>query len=355
MHAEYLTGPIAGASVQYREMQSMKLSTLTKAVAGGVAFSALMAGVAFADAALVYDGGGKFDKSFNEAAYMGAEKFKAEGGAYQDLEISGDAMREQAVRQFAARGNNPIVLPGFSWETALRTVAPEFPDTKFTIIDTVVDLPNVQSVVFKEQEGSYLVGILAAMKSESGKIGVVPAFNFDLLEAFACGYAQGAKSVNPDIKITEAYTGTTPAAWNDPVTAGELAQASMDGGSDIVYAAAGGSGLGVLQAMADAGKYSIGVDSNQNYLHPGSVMTSMLKRVDTAIITAFTEAGDDATFKPGVKILGLAEEGVDYAIDDNNKDLVSAEEIAQLDDLKAKIIAGEISVHDYTTDSACPL
>ena len=117
----------------------MTFSTFTKAVAGGVALSAVLTGAALADPALIYDGGGKFDKSFNEAAYNGAEMFKAEGGAYQDLEISGDAMREQAIRQFAARGNNPIVMPGFSWETALKVVAPEFPDTKFTIIDTVVD------------------------------------------------------------------------------------------------------------------------------------------------------------------------------------------------------------------------
>nr|WP_232846788.1 BMP family ABC transporter substrate-binding protein [Devosia beringensis] len=312
-----------------------------------------MAGVAFADGALVYDGGGKFDKSFNEAAYTGAEKFKAEGGAYQDLEISGDAMREQAVRQFAARGNNPIVLPGFSWETALRTVAPEFPDTKFTIIDTVVDLPNVQSVVFKEQEGSYLVGILAAMKSESGKIGVVPAFNFDLLEAFACGYAQGAKSVNPDIEVLETYVGTGFEAFNDPVKATEVAKSQLDQGVDVIFQVAGGAGAGVLQAAADAGKFGIGVDSNQNHLHAGSVLTSMTKRVDVATYNAM-KGVEDGTWAPGLIVLGLAEEGVGAAMDDNNAALITPEMQAAVEKATADIISGAVTVHDFRSDKQCP-
>lgn len=331
----------------------MKFSFLSKAVLGGVALSAVMTGAALADGALVYDGGGKFDKSFNEAAYNGAEKFKAEGGAYQDLEISGDAMREQAIRQFASRGNNPIVLPGFSWETALRAVAPEFPDTQFTIIDTVVDLPNVQSVVFKEHEGSYLVGILAAMKSESGKIGVVPAFNFDLLEAFACGYAQGAKSVNPDIEVLETYVGTGFDAFNDPVKATEVAKSQLDQGVDVIFQVSGGSGAGVLQAAADAGKYGIGVDSNQNHLHPGSVLTSMLKRVDVATYNAMKGVAD-GTWEPGVIVLGLAEEGVGAAFDENNAPLITDEMKAAVEKASADIISGAVTVHDFRTDKTCP-
>jgi basic membrane protein A len=331
----------------------MKISTLTKAITGGVALSALMAGAAFADGALVYDGGGKFDKSFNEAAYTGAERFKAEGGAYQDLEISGDAMREQAVRQFASRGNNPIVLPGFSWETALRAVAPEFPDTSFTIIDTVVDLPNVQSVVFKEQEGSYLVGILAAMKSETGKIGVVPAFNFDLLEAFACGYAQGAKSVNPDIEVLETYVGTGFEAFNDPVKATEVAKSQLDQGVDVIFQVAGGAGAGVLQAAADAGKFSIGVDSNQNHLHPGSVLTSMVKQVDVATYNAM-KGVEDGTWEPGLVVLGLAEGGVGAAFDDSNASLITPEMTAAVEQATADIISGAVTVHDFRDDKQCP-
>jgi basic membrane protein A len=334
----------------------MKFSTITKAIAGGVALSAILTGAAFADPAVIYDLGGKFDKSFNEAAYNGAEAWKtATGGTYLDLELQNDAQREQALRRFAGQGANPIVMAGFSWTAALTAVAPEFPDTNFVVIDTVVDAPNVQSILFDEHTGSFLVGALAAMKSETGTVGFVGGMDVPIIHKFYCGYAQGAKAVNPDVTLIENYTGTTPAAWNDPVTAGELAKAAVDAGADVIFAAAGGSGLGVLQAMKDAGKYSIGVDSNQNYLQPGSVLTSMLKRVDVAVQTAMTEAGDDATFKPGVTILGLANDGVGYAVDDNNKDLVSAEDIAALDDLKAKIIAGEITVHDYTTDSTCPL
>uniref|UniRef100_UPI003899416A BMP family lipoprotein n=1 Tax=Devosia oryziradicis TaxID=2801335 RepID=UPI003899416A len=329
---------------------------MTKAIAGGVALSAILTGAAFADPAIIYDLGGKFDKSFNEAAYNGAEAWKAaSGGTYIDLELQNDAQREQALRRFAGQGANPIVMAGFSWTAALTAVAPEFPDTNFVVIDTVVDAPNVQSILFDEHTGSFLVGALAAMKSETGTVGFVGGMDVPIIHKFYCGYAQGAKAVNPDVKLIENYTGTTPAAWNDPVTAGELAKAAVDAGADVIFAAAGGSGLGVLQAMKDAGKYSIGVDSNQNYLQPGSVLTSMLKRVDVAVQTALTEAGDDATFKPGITILGLDNDGVGYAVDDNNKDLVTAEDIAALDDLKAKIIAGEIEVHDYTTDSTCPL
>ncbi len=334
----------------------MKFSTFTKAIAGGVALSAILTGAALADPAVIYDLGGKFDKSFNEAAFNGAEAWKAaSGGTYLDLELQNDAQREQALRRFAGQGANPIVMAGFSWTAALTAVAPEFPDVNFVVIDTVVDAPNVQSILFDEHTGSFLVGALAAMKSETGTVGFVGGMDVPIIHKFYCGYAQGAKAVNPDVTLIENYTGTTPAAWNDPVTAGELAKAAVDAGADVIFAAAGGSGLGVLQAMKDAGKYSIGVDSNQNYLQPGSVLTSMLKRVDVAVQTALTEAGDDATFKPGITILGLGNDGVGYAVDDNNKDLVTAEDIAALDDLKAKIIAGEIAVHDYTTDSTCPL
>lgn len=334
----------------------MKFSTFTKAVAGGVALSAILTGTAFADPAIIYDLGGKFDKSFNEAAYNGAEAWKKEtGGSFLDLELQNDAQREQALRRFAGSGANPIVMAGFSWTAALSAVAPEFADTNFVVIDAVVDAPNVQSIIFDEHTGSFLVGALAALKSETGTVGFVGGMDVPLIHKFYCGYAQGAKAVNPDIKVIENYTGTTPAAWNDPVTAGELTKAAIDNGADVIFAAAGGSGLGVLQAAKDAGKFSIGVDSNQNYLQPGSVLTSMLKRVDVAVQTALTEAGDDATFKPGLSVLGLAENGVGYSLDDNNASLITDDMKAKVDELSAQIQAGTLVVHDYTTDSTCPL
>jgi basic membrane protein A len=349
-------GGFGRAALRQRETTSMKhLSKHLGALAAGIAAGALIAGAALADPAVIFDLGGKFDKSFNEAAFNGAERWKAEtGGTYAELELQNDAQREQALRRFASQGNNPVIMAGFSQATALGVVAPEFPDTNFVIIDAVVEAPNVQSIIFDEHTGSFLVGALAALKSTTGTVGFVGGMDVPIIHKFFCGYAQGVKAVNPDATVIENYTGTTPAAWNDPVTAGELAKAQFDAGADVVFAAAGGSGLGVLQAAKDEGKLAIGVDSNQNYLQPGSVLTSMLKRVDNAVYTALKEAGDDATFKPGLTILGLAEDGVGYSVDEHNQALLTDDMKAKADELRAKIISGEITVHDYMADSTCP-
>ena len=302
---------------------------------------------------LLFDLGGKFDKSFNEASFGGAEKFKAETGIeYVEFEISNDAQREQALRRFAEDGRNPIVMAGFSWASALEKVATDFPDTKFAIIDMVVEQPNVRSVVFKEQEGSYVVGVLAALASQTKKVGFIGGMDIPLIRKFGCGYVGGAKAAGAT-DVIQNMTGDTPAAWNDPTKGGEIAKSQIDQGADVIYAAAGGTGVGVLQAAADAGKLGIGVDSNQNGLQPGKVLTSMVKRVDVAVYNAFMDAKNDA-FTAGFNNLGLAEGGVDYAMDDNNKDLVTAEMKAAADKAKADIIAGTIQVHDYMSDNACP-
>ena len=303
--------------------------------------------------AILYDLGGKFDKSFNEAAYHGAEKFKAETGtAYVEFEVSNASQREQALRRFAEDGRNPIVMAGFAWEDALKKVAAEYPDLNFAIIDDAVDLPNVRSLVFKENEGSYLVGILAAMASKSKKVGFVGGMDIPLIRKFECGYVGGAKSAGAT-EVIQNMTGDTPAAWNDPAKGGEIAKTQIDQGADVVYAAAGGTGVGVLQAAADAGKLGIGVDSNQNGLQPGKVLTSMMKRVDVAVYNTFMD-GKNGTFKGGLENLGLKEAGVDYAMDDNNKALVTPEMKAAVEKAKADIISGKIQVHDYTADNACP-
>jgi basic membrane protein A len=304
--------------------------------------------------AVIFDLGGKFDRSFNQASFEGAERFKKETGIeYREFELQSDAQREQALRRFAEQGNDPIVVAGFSYESAMKTVAPEFPDTHFAIIDAVVDLPNVRSVVFKEEEGSYLVGMLAAMKSETGKVGFVGGMDIPLIRKFACGYVQGVKAANPDAEVFQNMTGTTGAAWNDPVKGGELAKSQIDRGADVVYHAAGGTGIGVLQAMADTGKYGIGVDSNQNYLHPGNVLTSMLKRVDNATFSALMDE-HDGKWTSGTQVLGLKEDGVGYALDENNEALITPEMKSAVDAARDKIIAGEIVVHDYMTDESCP-
>lgn len=333
----------------------MRLKSLALAMAG-VAFSAVAAMAQTAiKPAVVYDKGGKFDKSFNEAAFIGAEKFKQETGTeFRDFEPNNDAQIEQALRRFARDGNSPIIAVGFSQATALQKVAAEFPDLKFTIIDMVVDLPNVQSVVFKEHEGSYIVGLLAAMASKSGKVGFVGGMDIPLIRKFACGYVQGVKAAKPDAEIFQNMTGSTPSAWNDPVKGGELAKSQIDRGADVIYHAAGGTGIGVLRAAADAGKLGIGVDSNQNALQPGKVLTSMLKRVDVAAYNSF-KAAREGTWKSGIQVLGLKEDGIAWALDDNNKALITPEMKAAADKAKADIIAGTVKVHDYMSDSKCTM
>ncbi|HEX2553858.1 MAG TPA: BMP family ABC transporter substrate-binding protein [Microvirga sp.] len=320
---------------------------------------ALTATAAFAQGtavkpAIVYDLGGKFDKSFNEGVFAGAERFKKETGTeYRDFEPQNDAQREQALRRFARDGFSPILAVGFSQESALKKVAGEFPNVKFAIIDAVVELPNVQSIVFKEHEGSFLVGLLAAQASKSGKVGFVGGMDIPLIRRFACGYVQGVKHAKKDGEVFQNMTGTTGAAWNDPAKGGELAKSQIDRGAEVIYHAAGGTGVGVLRAAADAGKLGIGVDSNQNGLHPGKVLTSMLKRVDVATQTTFAQAKDN-TWKAGVSVLGLKEDGVGWALDEHNKALVTPEMKAAADKAAADIKAGTIKVHDYMSDSKCP-
>ncbi len=303
--------------------------------------------------AVLFDMGGKFDKSFNEGVFNGVEKFRKETGIkYREFEITNESQREQALMNFARRGGDPILGVGFGQAPAMEKVAKKFPKQRFAIIDMVVDLPNVQSIVFKEHEGSFLVGALAAMASKTGKVGFVGGMDIPLIRKFACGYVQGVKYINPKAEVFQNMTGTTPAAWNDPVKGGELAKSQFDRGADVVYAAAGGTGLGVLQAAADAGKLSIGVDSNQNYLHPGSVLTSMLKRVDIAAYNVFKSAMD-GTWKPGIRVLGLKEGGVGWALDKYNKSLITPEMKARMDQIEADIISGKIKVHDYMSDNKC--
>jgi basic membrane protein A len=320
---------------------------------GAAAALALTAGAAAAEPALIYDLGGKFDKSFNEAAHTGAQKWAEETGeTYREIELQSEAQREQALRRFAEAGANPIVMAGFAFGSALDEVADDYPDTKFAIIDMVTDKPNVRSVVFNEHEGSYLVGMLAAMKSESGTVGFVGGMDIPLIRKFACGYVQGAKAANPDATVIQNMTGTTPAAWGDPVKGAELTKAQISQGADVVYHAAGGTGVGVLQAAADEGILGIGVDSNQNYMHPGKVLTSMLKRVDNAVYEAFS-AGTD--LETGIQVMGIANGGIGYAIDENNEALITEEMKAAVDEAAAKIASGELVVHDYMADSTCPV
>jgi basic membrane protein A len=301
-----------------------------------------------AEPAIIYDMGGKFDKSFNEAAYNGMERWKKETGKqYLEFEVSNESQREQAIRRMAEKGASPIIAMSFSQASAIEKVAKEFPKLKFAIIDMVVNLPNVQSVVFKEQEGSFLVGMMAGMASKTGKVGFVGGMDIPLIRKFQCGYEQGAKFANPKAEVFGNMTGTTGAAWNDPARGGELAKSQFAKGADVVFAAAGGTGMGVYQAAKDAGKLAIGVDSNQNHLQPGTMLTSMLKRVDVAVYNV------TKNHKPGVSVLGLKEDGVGYAMDANNEKLVTADMKKKVEAAKADIISGKIKVADYMAANAC--
>jgi basic membrane protein A and related proteins len=298
--------------------------------------------------AIIFDMGGKFDKSFNQAAYDGMELWKKETGkTYLEFEIANESQREQAIRRMAERGASPIIGIGFGQAESIEKVAKDFPNLQFAIIDMVVNQPNVQSVVFKEQEGSFLVGAMAALASKSGKVGFVGGMDIPLIRKFQCGYEQGAKFAKPKTQVFANMTGTTGAAWNDPARGGELAKAQFSKGADVVFAAAGGTGMGVYQAAKDGKKLAIGVDSNQNHIQPGTMLTSMLKRVDVAVYNVAKG------HTPGVSVLGLKEGGVDYAMDDNNAKLVTEDMKAKVEAAKADIISGKIKVADYMADNAC--
>lgn len=325
------------------------LKTLSAALVASLAIAGAARAAEF-QPAVIFDMGGKFDKSFNEAAYNGAEKFKAETGIpYLEFEVTNESQRDQVLERMAKRGASVVVAVGFAFATPLEKVAEAYPETKFVIIDSVVDKPNVQSVVFKEHEGSFLVGMAAALASKTGKVGFVGGMDIPLIHNFLHGYEQGVKYVNSSAEVFSNFAGTTPAAWTDPAKGSELAISQFDRGADVVYAAAGATGLGVLQAAADKGKLSIGVDSNQNHLHPGSVLTSMLKRVDVAVYNAFKSA-QDGTWKAGVQNLGLAEGGVGFALDDNNRAVLTPEMESKIEAAKAAIIAGDLKVEPYSVN-----
>jgi basic membrane protein A and related proteins len=309
---------------------------------------AVCATATFAQPAIIFELGGKFDKSFGQAAWTGAERWKKESGKpYLEFEIQNATQREQAARRFAERGANPIVGVGFPQASSIEAVAKDFPKSMFAIVDMVVALPNVQSFVFREHEGSFLVGVISALASKSGTLGFVGGQDIPLVRKVLCGYEQGAKFARPDIKVVWAMTGTTNAAWTDPARGAELTKTQVAQGADVIFAAAGTTGLGVLQAAKDLGKLGVGVDSNQNGLHPGSILTSMLKRTDVAVYQAFKGV------KPGITSLGLKEGALDLAYDDNNAKLVTTAMRAQVEAAKADIVSGKIKVIDFTAAMAC--
>ena len=310
---------------------------------------------------IVFDIGGKNDRSFNAAAWEGVKRAERELPiCLYDVEPGNPTSIEPAMRAFAERDFDLIIGIGFAQGPIMQKVANDFPNIKFAIVDGVIfeadgktPKKNVASLVFREHEGSYLVGMLAAQKSKSGVLGFVGGMDIPLIHRFETGYAEGARSVNPNIKIYDNYVGVTDSAWNNPGKGKELALNQIEKGADVIFTAAGNSGLGAFDAVeqygknssGEANKFVIGVDSNQNGVKPGFVLTSMVKRVDNAVYDVVRDVRD-GKFAGGFHAFGLDKDGVAYAMDDNNKALLTPEMLSRVEEAKGKIVGGEIKVTD---------
>ena len=299
---------------------------------------------------LVFDVGGKGDRSFNDSAWEGLQRAARDFPLkISDFEPGQDADREVGLRKLAARGYDMVIGVGFLFTEAIGSVAADYPDVKFVLVDGVIkDQPNVASLVFREQEGSFLVGAIAALTSETGRIGFVGGMDVSLIHKFQAGYEAGARHVRPGVKVLVGYAGVRPEAFADPVRGKEIALSQIDRDADVVFHAAGVTGLGVIEAAKARDRLAIGVDSNQNHVAPGYVLTSMIKRVDNAIYAEIA-SGVNGVFRGGLVDFGLAEDGVGYAVDEYNRDLLSDEILARVDALRDSIIAGEIDV-PFETD-----
>jgi basic membrane protein A len=296
---------------------------------------------------LVLDRGGKDDKSFNSSAYAGANKAKKDLGIFlKYVEAADDNAYESQLRAFAERNYDLIIGIGFAQKEAIKKVAGQFPQAHFAIVDAQVDAPNVRSLLFEEHEGAYLVGAIAALTSKTGKIGFVGGMDIPLIRRFEMGYEAGAKKINPHITVMANYVGVTSEAWNNPPKGKELGMAQYDAGADIIFAAAGASGLGVFDAAEEKKLFAIGVDANQDWTKPGLILTSMLKRVDEAVYSTI-EVAKSGKFEGGVKRFGLANKGIDYSTDEYNAKILTGPVRQRADELKQGIIAGKIIVPDY--------
>ncbi len=296
---------------------------------------------------LVLDKGGKDDKSFNSAAFEGAKKAEKELGIeLKYVEATDLNALENLHRNLAGKGYALVIGIGFAQVDAIKKVAAQFPRTQFAVVDGEVQASNVKSLLFEEHEGSFLVGAIAALKSKTGKVGFIGGMDIPLIRRFAMGYSAGAKYVNPKAIVSENFIGVTGEAWNNPAKAKELALSQFSSDFDVIFVAAGASGSGVFDAAEEKKKFAIGVDSNQNWMKPGVVLTSMLKRVDIAVFETISQfkAGQ---FKSGIVRYGLKDKGIDYAMDEYNKNVLSADLRKKADDIKMKIIKGEIKVPDY--------
>jgi len=295
---------------------------------------------------IVFDIGGKDDRSFNASAWEGVKRAAKDFPiVLRDVEPGDPTSVEPAIRAFAERNYDLVIGVGFEQMPVVERVAKDYPNVNFVIIDGVINLPNVACLVFKEHQGSYLVGMIAAMKSQTGKIGFIGGMDIDLIHKFEKGYEEGARAANPNVEVFANYVGVTPAAWNNPGQGKELAIAQIGKGADVIFTAAGNSGLGAFDAAEQQNKFVIGVDSNQNWVKPGHVLTSMVKRIDNAVYQIVKDRVS-GRFTAGVHVYGLENEGVGYAVDQYNEKLIPPDVIAKVEEAKQKIISGQIQVTD---------
>jgi basic membrane protein A len=295
---------------------------------------------------IVFDIGGKDDKSFNAAAWEGMKRAAKDFPIkLRDVEPGDPTSIEPSMRAFAERGYDLIVGVGFAQAPIMQDVAHDYPNLKFAIIDGVIDLENVASLIFKEHEGSFLVGMIAARVTKTNKIGFVGGMDIPLIHKFEKGYEEGARYANPKVQVFDNYVGVNDSAWNNPGKGKELAKAQIERGADVVFQAAGNSGLGVFDAAEETRNLAIGVDANQNWVKPGFILTSMIKRVDVAVYNAVKET-IEGRFKGGIHLFGLENDGVGYALDDYNRDLIPLSVIDEVERAKAEIIGGHIKVTD---------
>jgi basic membrane protein A and related proteins len=296
---------------------------------------------------LVLDKGGKDDKSFNSAAYLGAKQAEKELGIeLKYVEATDNNALENLHRSFAKKKFDLIIGIGFAQADAVKKISSQFPESRFAIVDGNVEAPNVRSLLFEEHEGSFLVGAAAALKSETQAVGFIGGMDIPLIRRFATGYKAGAEHINPKIKVVENYIGSTGEAWNNPAKGKELALSQIANKIDVIFVAAGASGAGVFDAAEEKKKFAIGVDSNQNWLKPGVILTSMLKRVDVAVYDTIKLA-HKGQFKSGKIQFSLKDKGIDYAVDEYNEKILNPETRKKIDALKNQIISGKLNVPDY--------
>jgi len=295
---------------------------------------------------LVLDKGGKDDKSFNSSAYEGATKAQKDLGIeLKYVEATDSNAIETLHRAFASKGFDLIIGIGFAQADAVKKIAAQFPDRKFALVDGEVNAPNVKSLLFEEHEGSYLMGIVAAENSKS-KVGFIGGMDIPLIRRFEMGYEAGIKKDKPAMSLISNFIGITPDAWNNTAKAKELALAQYNSGVDVIFVAAGASNAGVFDAAEETKKFAIGVDSNQDWIKPGFILTSMLKRVDVAVFDTIKQV-KDGKFTGGVVRYGFKDKGIDYSVDQYNEKILSQVLRKKLDETKSQIVAGKIKVPDY--------